>query len=274
MLASILVGIDGSSDCDSALRLALEWAGAVDASLVGLGVVDEPGLHGTEEYLVGELYFRKLHTEILDELRGKVGQALKRPPPRGRGGRAVRGAGGDRRRRTPRSSARPRPATWSCWASTPISGSDGTTRPTRRSPGSWPIVAAGGRRARGDRRGRCGRDRLRRQPPGRSGPGRVRGARPGGGREVHVISADADWKTAARCADRAVEFLRSHEIRARPHPMPSRSPSETILDWVYRLRAGLVVMGAYGKPTLQEFFLGSVTRTLLRESPVPLFLYH
>ncbi len=77
MLASILVGIDGSSDSDSALRLALEWAGAVDASLVGLGIVDEPGLHGSEEYLVGELYFRKLHTEILDELRAKVGEALK-----------------------------------------------------------------------------------------------------------------------------------------------------------------------------------------------------
>ena len=33
-------------------------------------------------------------------------------------------------------------------------------------------------------------------------------------------------------------------------------------------------MGEWGKPTLQVFFLASVTRILLRESPVPVFLYH
>jgi nucleotide-binding universal stress UspA family protein len=33
-------------------------------------------------------------------------------------------------------------------------------------------------------------------------------------------------------------------------------------------------MGAYGQPRIREFFLGSVTQTLLKESPVPLFLYH
>jgi nucleotide-binding universal stress UspA family protein len=40
------------------------------------------------------------------------------------------------------------------------------------------------------------------------------------------------------------------------------------------LQAGLVVMGAYGLSILYEFFLGSVTRTMLAESPAPLFLYH
>jgi hypothetical protein len=33
-------------------------------------------------------------------------------------------------------------------------------------------------------------------------------------------------------------------------------------------------MGEWGKPTLQVFFLGSVTRILLWESPAPVFLYH
>jgi nucleotide-binding universal stress UspA family protein len=33
-------------------------------------------------------------------------------------------------------------------------------------------------------------------------------------------------------------------------------------------------MGAYGQPTLREFFLGSVTRTVLTRATVPLFLYH
>jgi nucleotide-binding universal stress UspA family protein len=34
------------------------------------------------------------------------------------------------------------------------------------------------------------------------------------------------------------------------------------------------VMGAYGQPALREFFLGSVTRRMLTECPVPLFLFH
>jgi nucleotide-binding universal stress UspA family protein len=33
-------------------------------------------------------------------------------------------------------------------------------------------------------------------------------------------------------------------------------------------------MGAYGRSTLREFFLGSVTSTLLEQATVPLFLYH
>ena len=33
-------------------------------------------------------------------------------------------------------------------------------------------------------------------------------------------------------------------------------------------------MGAYGEPTLREFFIGSVTRTILEQCPVPLFLFH
>ena len=47
-----------------------------------------------------------------------------------------------------------------------------------------------------------------------------------------------------------------------------------ILEHIHRLRAGLLVMGAYGHPVLREFFHGSATITGLLESPVPLFLYH
>jgi nucleotide-binding universal stress UspA family protein len=43
---------------------------------------------------------------------------------------------------------------------------------------------------------------------------------------------------------------------------------------VHQVQASLLVMGAYGRSTLREFFAGSMTRTMLRESPVPLFLYH
>jgi nucleotide-binding universal stress UspA family protein len=35
-----------------------------------------------------------------------------------------------------------------------------------------------------------------------------------------------------------------------------------------------MIMGAYGERVLREFFLGSVSRTILEESAVPVFLAH
>lgn len=94
-------------------------------------------------------------------------------------------------------------------------------------------------------------------------------------REVHVVSVGADRVEAARHADRAVEFLRFHEVKATPHVLPpTGGTAEVILDQAGRLDAGLLVMGCYGQPTLREFFLGSVTRSVLKKSTVPLFLYH
>ncbi len=93
--------------------------------------------------------------------------------------------------------------------------------------------------------------------------------------EVHVISARATASDAAERAERACAFLNRHKIKVIVHALASKSPpAEVILEHVRRLKAGLLVMGAYGQPVLREFFVGSVTRRLLEESSVPLFLYH
>jgi nucleotide-binding universal stress UspA family protein len=54
----------------------------------------------------------------------------------------------------------------------------------------------------------------------------------------------------------------------------SAPPAVVVLDEARRLGAGLLVMGAYGQPVLREFFLGSATRSLLAECPIPMFLFH
>ena len=80
---------------------------------------------------------------------------------------------------------------------------------------------------------------------------------------------------AARIAERAIDYLRFHDIKAEAHPVTSHdAPARVILDSARSHKSVLIVMGGYGQPVLREFFLGSVTRTLLAESPVPLFLYH
>jgi nucleotide-binding universal stress UspA family protein len=93
--------------------------------------------------------------------------------------------------------------------------------------------------------------------------------------QVHVLTMGSNTLDATRHADRAVKFLRNHKIEAIPHVLNSTSePAQTILEQVRRLGAGLLVMGAYGQPALREFFIGSVTRTMLNVCPVPVFCYH
>ena len=69
-------------------------------------------------------------------------------------------------------------------------------------------------------------------------------------------------------------FLGFHEITAERHAIVSSSPASSLVAEVQRFDAGLLVMGAYGQSALREFFFGSVTQTMLKEVPVPLFLYH
>ena len=49
---------------------------------------------------------------------------------------------------------------------------------------------------------------------------------------------------------------------------------DVLLEHVHQVQASLLVMGAYGRSSPREFFGGTVTRTMLRESPMLLFLYH
>jgi nucleotide-binding universal stress UspA family protein len=93
--------------------------------------------------------------------------------------------------------------------------------------------------------------------------------------EVHVVCVAPHQEQADLCVERAVTFLQGHNIVAHAHALAtSASPAHVILEHVQQVEASLLVMGAYGRSTLREFFGGSLTRTMLRESPVPLFLYH
>jgi nucleotide-binding universal stress UspA family protein len=58
-----------------------------------------------------------------------------------------------------------------------------------------------------------------------------------------------------------------------PHPIESaEAPATVLLEQVVRLGAGLIVTGAHGEPALPEVFLESGSRTVLKESRLPVFL--
>jgi len=94
--------------------------------------------------------------------------------------------------------------------------------------------------------------------------------------EVKVLSIDGESKErAADHAARAVEYLTPHGIAAESRPeVTDKPPERAIVDEANRQGVELIVMGAYGKSRLAEFFLGSVTTHLIDESPIPVFLFH
>jgi nucleotide-binding universal stress UspA family protein len=93
--------------------------------------------------------------------------------------------------------------------------------------------------------------------------------------DVHVVCVDAQQERATSCAARAVAFLHGHNIGAQAHALAtSASPAQVILEQVHQVEASVLVMGAYGRSPLRELFGTSLTSTMLRESPVPLFLSH
>ena len=83
-----------------------------------------------------------------------------------------------------------------------------------------------------------------------------------------VVTASSEHGQAARIAERAIDYLRFHEIKAEAIPITSQDARLTCcLPRPQEHKSVLIVMGGYGQPILREFFLGSVTRTLLAESP-------
>jgi nucleotide-binding universal stress UspA family protein len=94
-------------------------------------------------------------------------------------------------------------------------------------------------------------------------------------KKVHIVAVDADAMRATRLADEAGEYLALHDIEADSRPVPSSvPPADLLLQAASDLGAELLVLGAYGTPRLKEFLLGSITKSLLKQSPFPLFLFH
>ena len=97
----------------------------------------------------------------------------------------------------------------------------------------------------------------------------------GTNRAVHVVSYGDDAQAASQCGQRAVDFLKPHGIAATLHADAGRGDvADRIMELAGAVGAGLIVLGACGRSRMQEFWLGSVTRRLLDQCPLPLFLYH
>jgi len=98
---------------------------------------------------------------------------------------------------------------------------------------------------------------------------------------VVVLSSEPDDSDAQIArghphADELARFLESHGIESVSSGISDMeiSASDAILGQAAEMNADLIVMGAYGHARLREIILGGVTRDLLKQSPIPLFLAH
>jgi nucleotide-binding universal stress UspA family protein len=92
---------------------------------------------------------------------------------------------------------------------------------------------------------------------------------------VHMVTVARQRSEAANVAQFGHAFLARHNLVAKIHSEAfDPDPATTLLERANSLGARLLVMGAYGHRGWREMLFGSCTRRLLRESPVPLFIYH
>jgi len=76
--------------------------------------------------------------------------------------------------------------------------------------------------------------------------------------------------------DRVRDYLRLHGLSATEHGVnPGGQPTGAVLmDVARRAGAGVVVLGGYGHSRWRELVLGGVTRHVLSEATIPVFMAH
>jgi nucleotide-binding universal stress UspA family protein len=87
---------------------------------------------------------------------------------------------------------------------------------------------------------------------------------------------DSDTARGHPHAQELDRLLKSHGIEAVSSGIsdPDISATDAIIGQAADMNADMIIMGAYGHARLREIILGGVTRDLLKQSPVPLFLAH
>ncbi len=278
IMKSILVSIDRSSDSTPAMELALRWAIRFDAGLVAVGFIDEIGIEVAQEYLYKEGHIASVNPPLIARVHQDYKRVLEQYAARCSAAGASCTTPSDVGLSLARVlfEAQRHDLIVMDRLRVLVPGFEGPQaqdlgRILKNSP--RPVVIVPPQAVRTEE----GEILV-------AYDGSLQSARAlyaavfsvlGSDVKVHVVSVANARAEAEKAADAALAFLRLHQVDAIAHPVESRDvPAAVLLDQVGRLGAGLVVMGAYGEPVLREFFLGSVSRTLLKESPVPVFLAH
>ncbi|MBL0924634.1 MAG: universal stress protein [Sphingomonadaceae bacterium] len=92
---------------------------------------------------------------------------------------------------------------------------------------------------------------------------------------VHIVTVE-EPKPLLLPSLAASTYLSRHGVTSELHarPVSGKPVEEAIRETAGVVGAGYIVMGGYGHSRAREFLFGGVTRTLLKECPIPLVMGH
>lgn len=95
------------------------------------------------------------------------------------------------------------------------------------------------------------------------------------GKTVHIASVSSDENEVRDLVNTASKLCLNHGIKAQLHPiLTSDKPAKALLQLMDDIKPYLVVMGAYGHGGISYLFTGSCAKALLKATDIPLFIYH
>ena len=275
MLRSVLLALDGSAYSETAAALAIDWAGRYGARLLALGVLDAPTIQKPEPVPMGAGAYKQARDEArLADAHRRVVDFLAAFAARSRSAGITADVVediGDPATSILRESQRCDVVILARETHFHFETQDrpdetlaevlrSSPRPVvvvpRQLPDGQGIVVAygGGREA--------ARTLQTFQLLGLAA-----------GESIEVVTVHRDGAQAEALAHRAGDYLSAHGAPHRLHAIASAaSPAEVLLEQVQHARPRLVVMGAHGYHPLRELFSTSVTRSVLRACPVPVFV--
>jgi nucleotide-binding universal stress UspA family protein len=279
MLKEILVCLEGSPSTEVATLLATDIALALDASLVGLAIIDEPDIRaGTATSIGGASYKRERDEALVADAQKQAADWValfeRRCREAGASARSLEVVGRPADKILEEMEkhdltvigreANFRFETESDDSKTRDTILRGADRPVLLVPetaapkiGSTVLIAYDG----------SGAAKRALMSFATSGLARSR--------RVHVATVDDNGHVAREMSERAAAMLDALHVPAKPHNIVSTlSNTEALFKLAGELQAGLVVMGTFTRSRLRELFSGSVTRGLVEKTQIPLFLQH
>ncbi len=279
MLKNLLVCLEGSASTATAVHLAIDLAKPLRAHLVGLAIVDEPDIRaGTPTSIGGSAFKHERDEALVAEARHRAHDAIalfeRRCREAGVAARSLEVVGRPVDAILDEMTTRDltvigRDANFKFEIETEDSGTRDAilhraTSPVLLVPESARPTLGGTVLVAYDGSGAAKRALASFAASGLAV-----------GREIHVVTIDDNGARAWEIANRAVETLRAADLPAKGHNLVSLlSNVEVITRLAREIDAGLIVMGAFTRSRLRELFSGSVTRSLVETTEVPLYLQH
>ncbi len=91
--------------------------------------------------------------------------------------------------------------------------------------------------------------------------------------DITLLNINNDANRGKRLLDRLGDYFGRYRVQLEKVHLRGRV-DEVILSYIREHEIDLLVMGAYGRRSVSEFVFGSVTKSLVAQAGIPLFIYH